>query len=58
MKEKKLSYEQPKILASYKKEELEAIIRPHGGECDGGACGPPDTGGGGGCGGGGSFLKP
>jgi hypothetical protein len=36
-------YVEPKVLASYKKEELEEIIGPHG---------TPQTGGGGGCGGG------
>lgn len=43
MKYEKLSYEQPKILASYQKEELEAVISPHG---------SPESNGGGGCGGG------
>ena len=40
----KETYSEPKVLASYKKEELEEIIKPHG---------VPDTSGGGcGCGGG------
>jgi hypothetical protein len=43
-KEKKLngkeSYEDPKVLASYKKEELEEIIKPHGtADLGGGGCG-------------------
>lgn len=39
--EKKQPYEEPKVLASYKKEELEEIIRPHGQEplVNGGGCG-------------------
>jgi hypothetical protein len=45
---RKETYVEPKVLASYKKEELEEIIRPHG---------TPQTSGGGGCGcGGGSIL--
>lgn len=52
----KLPYEQPEILASYPKAELEAIIRPYGEDSPPGAHGPPDTGGIGGCGGGGSIL--
>ncbi len=44
--EKKQPYEVPKVLASYKKEELEEIIRPQGTPQDGGGCGC-------GCGGGG-----
>jgi hypothetical protein len=57
--EKKKVFVEPKVLASYKKEDLEEIIKPHGGEgdCTGGACGTPNQGGGGGCGcGGGSIL--
>jgi len=46
--EEKPPYEEPKVLASYKKEELEEIIRPHG-------MPTPQTGGGCGCGGGGSI---
>jgi hypothetical protein len=48
--EKKQPYEEPKILASYQKEELEEIIRPHGDI--------PENGGGGGCGcgGGGGII--
>ena len=56
----KEKYEEPKILASYTKEELEEIIKPHGqgDECVGGACGTPQTGGGGcGCGGGGILTN-
>jgi hypothetical protein len=41
MTEEKVPYEQPKILASYQKGELEAIISPHG---------SPEPNGGGGCG--------
>ncbi|MEW6586392.1 MAG: hypothetical protein AB1442_12380 [Nitrospirota bacterium] len=56
MKEEKIPYDQPKILASYQKEELEAIIRPHGDDCTGGACGTPEQSGGGcGCGCGGAI---
>jgi len=49
--EKKQPYEEPKVLATYKKEELEEIIRPHGQEA-----GTPQTGGAG-CGGGGSIIN-
>jgi len=35
---KKKSYVKPKVIASYKKEELEEIIKPHG-EMTGGGCG-------------------
>lgn len=53
MKEKKNSpkenYSEPKVLASYKKEELEEIIKPHG-------QGKPDQSGGGGCGCGGGSI--
>ncbi len=41
--EKKQSYHKPKVLASYKKKDLEEIILPHGGT-------PNQSGGGGGCG--------
>jgi hypothetical protein len=45
--EKKKDFVEPKVLASYKKEDLEEIIKPHG------MPGTPNTGGGGcGCGGG------
>ena len=40
------TYSEPKVLASYKKEDLEEIIKPHG---------QVDTGGGCGCGGCGSL---
>jgi len=48
--EKKDAYTEPKVLASYRREDLEEIIRPHGM--------PPEQPGGGGCGcgGGGSIL--
>lgn len=54
----KETYSEPKVLASYTKEQLEEIIKPHGGEgeCIGGACGTPDTSGGGGCGCGGGSI--
>ena len=53
-KEKKLngkeSYEDPKVLASYKKEELEEIIKPHGvPDQGGGGCGGDNNGCGCGC---------
>jgi len=40
-KEKTLkeTYSEPKVLASYKKEELEEIIKPHGETPAGGGCG-------------------
>jgi hypothetical protein len=48
--EEKRPYEQPKVLATYKKEDLEEAIRPYGQDS-------PDSGSGGGCGcGGGSIL--
>ena len=43
-KNAKETFVEPKVLASYKKEELEEIIKPHGM--------PPGQGGGCGCGGG------
>jgi hypothetical protein len=52
LKEKKQVYEEPKVLATYKKEDLEEAVRPHGqvpGECEGGLCGD-DDGSGTGCG--------
>ena len=49
-KEKQV-YEKPRVIVTYKKEELEAIIKPHGqGECTGGLCGNGTSGGGCGCG--------
>jgi len=41
MKEKtqeKKPYEEPKVIATYEKEELEEIIKPHG-QTTGGGCG-------------------
>jgi hypothetical protein len=43
---RKEDYVEPKVLASYKRDELEEIIRPHG------MPGTPNQGGGCGCGGG------
>ena len=46
---KRRPYEEPKVLATYEKEELEEIIKPHGQFESGGGCG---------CGcGGGSILQ-
>jgi len=36
--QKKQPYEEPKVIATYEKEELEEIIKPHGFET-GGGCG-------------------
>ncbi len=48
--EKKQPYVEPKVLATYKKGDLEKIINPHG-QVSGGGCGSnPGGGGGGGCG--------
>jgi hypothetical protein len=48
---RKEDYVEPKVLASYTRDEIKEIIRPHGQ--------PPDQSGGGGCGcGGGSILVP
>jgi hypothetical protein len=40
-KEEKKRYEEPKILATYRKEELEELIKPHGSVVSygGGGCG-------------------
>ena len=35
----KENYSEPKVLASYKKEELEEIMKPHGTPTTGGGCG-------------------
>jgi hypothetical protein len=43
LNEKKQVYEEPKVLATYKKEDLEEVVTPHG---------QFDDGSGGGCGGG------
>ena len=44
--EKRPPYEKPKVLASYQKEELEAIIQPHGDgigdACSRGGSGPKE----------------
>ncbi len=50
--ERKQLYVEPRVLATYSKEELEETIRPHGSAdtyCTGGLCGTPD-GNDGGCG--------
>lgn len=45
--ERKQLYVEPRVLATYSKEELEETIRPHGSTdtyCTGGLCGTPDGG--------------